>query len=115
MNLQTKNYQPVDTSIWLDFDFDEVMGNTKLILPQNTKLPPFVHAAVLAVGPECKQVRKGDTILLNASTIMRMKVGQESEVFFTKENMVVAIVGSVDLMRNGRSGEKVIEFTGAKA
>lgn len=112
MKLQTKNYEPVDTTIWLDYDPDEILGGSKLVLPHNTKLPPFVHATVLAAGPACKQVKDGDLVLVNSSTITRIKVGQEPDVFFTKEAQVVAIVKNHDITRNG-VGDKVIEFHGA--
>src|SRR5580692_2628016 len=113
MKLQTKTYRPIDSTIWLDCDPDEILGGSKLVLPHNTKLPPFVHATVLAAGPGCKQVKDGDVVLVNSSTITPMKVGSGPQVYFTKEAQVVAIVSEPDLSRNGRA-EKVIEFIGAK-
>ena len=92
MKLQTKEYAPVGEAIWLDFDLDELTNGSKLIMPNNAKMPPFIEATVLAAGPKCLQVKAGDRVLLNSVTITRMKVGSDPEVLFTKEDKIVAIV-----------------------
>jgi hypothetical protein len=107
MKLQTKTYEPVDTSIWIDYDQESLVKDSKLVLPGGMKLPPFCHAAVLAVGPKCVQVKAGDTVLVAAGTVMQMKVSGEPDVFFTQENKIVAIVRDAGI--NGVR-HKVVEF-----
>lgn len=85
--LMTRCYEPVGDSIWISVDLPKP---DRIVLPDNMKLPPFLEAEVLAVGPKCTQIKKGDTVLLNTVTIMPIKV--EGETFmFTKEDRVVAI------------------------
>jgi co-chaperonin GroES (HSP10) len=86
--LQTKSYEPVADSIWVRCVIDKP---DNIYLPGNAKLPPFVEAEVLAVGPKCAQVKKGDTVLLNSVTIMAVKFGGE-DYTFTKEDRIVAVV-----------------------
>ncbi len=85
--LLTKSYEPVGSSIWVRV---ELPTPDRIVLPGNAKLPPFLEAEVLAVGPKCSQVKKGDVVLLNANTIMPVKVDGE-EFTFTLEDRVVAI------------------------
>jgi co-chaperonin GroES (HSP10) len=85
--LLTKSYEPVGDSVWVQV---EIPKPDRIVLPGNAKLPPFLEAEVLAVGPKCVQVKKGDTVLLNAVTIMPIKVDGE-EFTFTKEDRIVAI------------------------
>jgi hypothetical protein len=109
MKLQTKTYDPIDTSIWLDYDMDSLVGDSNLVIPGSAKMPPFVHATVLAAGPGCKQVKNDDIVLVNSSTIMRLKVSGHPEVLFTQENKIVAIVKPASLEPNGVN---VLEFAG---
>jgi len=90
IKLKTKSYAPVGDTIWVEVDLDAVADG--IVMPGTMKLPPFVHANVLAVGPKCVQVKAGDVVLVNSSTVTRMKVGQEPEALFTKEPQVVAVV-----------------------
>ena len=88
--LLTKKYEPVGDSIWVHVDLEDVLKPDRIVLPGNAKMPPFLEAEVLAVGPKCTQVREGDTVLLNAATILTIKV-DGSEFTFTTETRVVAI------------------------
>ena len=95
MKLKTRNYVPVDTTLWLDYDAEDALGDSKLVLPGNAKLPPFVKCEVLAAGPQCKQVKAGDTVLINSVSITRIKLAGEPDTFFTKEPQVVAVIGEM--------------------
>lgn len=88
--LVNKTYEPVGDSIWIQVDIEDALKPDRIVLPGNAKLPPFFEAEVIAVGPKCVQVKKGDVVLLNAVTIMAIKVDGE-DLTFTKEDRVVAI------------------------
>jgi co-chaperonin GroES (HSP10) len=88
--LRQKNYEPVADSIWVHVDLQDALKPDRIVLPNNAKLPPFLEAEVLAVGPKCTQVKAGDVVLLNAATIMPIKIDGE-ELTFTLESRVVAI------------------------
>jgi co-chaperonin GroES (HSP10) len=92
MKLKEKVYTPVASSIWIDVDLEESYAPGKIILPNNTVLPPFIEANVLAVGPKCVQIKKGDRVLLNTNAVMKIKVGGEDTQFFTLEDRVVAVL-----------------------
>jgi len=92
MKLREKVYTPVADSLWIDFNLEEMYAPGKILLPNNTALPPFIEVTVLAVGPKCTQVKKGDKILLNSNAVMKIKVGSEEPQFFTKEDRCVAIL-----------------------
>ena len=92
MKLREKVYTPVADSLWIDFTLDEMYAPGKILLPNNTALPPFIEVTVLAIGPKCTQVKKGDKILMNSNAVMKIKVGSDEPQFFTKEDRCVAIL-----------------------
>ena len=92
MKLREKAYTPVADSVWIDFDLEESMHSGKILLPNNTSLPPFIEATVLAIGPKCTQVERGDKILVNSNAVMKIKVGTEETQLFTKEDRIVAVL-----------------------
>lgn len=92
MKLLEKCYTPVADSLWIDFNREDIYAPGKILLPNNTALPPFIEVAVLAVGPKCTQVKKGDKILINSNAVMQIKIGKDEPQFFTKEDRVVAVL-----------------------
>jgi len=92
MKLREKTYTPVASSIWVDVDLEAAYNSGKILLPNNTALPPFVEASVLAVGPKCTQIKRGDRIVLNSNAIMKIKVGSDETQLFTQEDRVVAVL-----------------------
>lgn len=97
MVLKTKTYEPVGDAIWLEYDVEALSQGSNLVMPGNMKLPPFVEAEVMAAGPKCLQVKKGDVVIVNSSVMTQIKVVGEEPVLFTKEGQVVAIVrGALD-------------------
>jgi len=92
MKLREKVYTPVASSVWLDVNLEDTYAPGKIVLPGSTQLPPFLEANVLAVGPKCEQIRKGDRVLLNSNAVMKVKVGSEEIQYFTLEDRVVAVL-----------------------
>ena len=93
MKLREKVYTPVASSVWLDVSLEDTYAPGKIVLPGSTQLPPFLEANVLAVGPKCEQIKKGDRVLLNSNAVMKVKVGSEDVQYFTLEDRVVAVLG----------------------
>lgn len=65
-------------------------------LPQKMKSLEFVTATALAVGPECKVVKVGNRVLVAIKAIINGEQGIPLEgvkLYFTQENLVVAVVG----------------------
>ena len=94
MMLKEKSYTPVASSVWLDVNLEDTYAPGKILLPGNTQLPPFLEATVLAVGPKCAQLKKGDRVLLNSNALMKIKVGNEDTQYFTLEDRVVAVLAN---------------------
>lgn len=91
MKLKTKSYAPVGEAIWLEWEPDDT--GEIVLHATGPKMPPFVEALVLAVGPLCKQVKDGDRVVVNSAVITKMKFDGQ-EIYFTKELQIVAVVGS---------------------
>lgn len=100
MKLMTKIFAPVGTAIWVAYNPEDAMApGSKLILPGNARMPPFVECEVLEVGKECKEVKKGDRVILNSSPSALTPVklaGDSSTYFFAKEAMVVALIKGME-------------------
>jgi co-chaperonin GroES (HSP10) len=68
-----------------------------IIIPANVSagqtfgVREYYQTRVLAVGPECKAVKKGETIIVREGEPWLVKVG-ESEHWMTQEKQVVAVV-----------------------
>lgn len=91
MKLLTKSFVPVGEAIWLHYEAPK----SNIILPHNAKLPPFFECEVLEVGPEVKEVKKGDRVIVNSVAITTIKL-DGTDYFFTKQAQVVAVVRGLE-------------------
>ncbi len=97
MKLITKQFTPTGETLWLDYDPEAQLGGASMIvLPGNRKLPPFITAEVIEAGPTCKQVKKGDTVLLNSVVVTEVKLDRET-YYFTMENKIIAVVKPAEI------------------
>lgn len=65
-------------------------------LPQKMQNLEFITATVLAIGPECKFVKKGSRVLVAYKAIINGSAGiplEQVKLFFTQENLIVAVIG----------------------
>lgn len=107
MKLRKMEFHPVGDAIWLDYDPEAVLGaDSKIVLPGNVKMPPFVICGVLAVGPEVKQVRRGERVIVNSGQVMKIVVEREDN-YFAKEAMCVAVVREMEF---GKVAGGVVDF-----
>lgn len=80
-------YKPCGDFIHIEAGEPDKVG--LIHLPQGAKAVDFVQAKALAVGPECKWVKEGETILVAAQAIMRIKHdGRHAQ--FTKESSLIS-------------------------
>ena len=84
-------YEPCGVYLVIDIaPPSRVIGG--LHMPANMKLPPFSEARVIAKGPDCKQVKVGDVILLNEGAVIRGTADTLGAFAFTREDKIMAVV-----------------------
>lgn len=92
MRLQTKIYAPVGEGIQIDWNPEQV-ANTIVLVNAPNKMPPFVEVDVVTVGPDVKQVKPNDRVIVNSGQITKMRpVQSEPELYFVKEIQCVAVI-----------------------
>lgn len=86
-------FKPVSNYIQIDYRRNGSAGG--IVMPGNAKPLEFVTARVLAVGPDCKTVQKGDKIVVATKGIHGGDNGitiDGEKAYFTQESLVVAVV-----------------------
>lgn len=88
-------FEPIGDYIQLDYEKPAKIG--QLFVPEKMKkdIMEFITAGVLACGPNCKQVKPGDTILCGTAALLTISAGGGAAGFvmtLTKEDKILAVV-----------------------
>lgn len=69
-----------------------------IVIPEGTSasskaelLNPHFEATVLAAGPDCKNVKKGDRVIATGANCYPVKVGEKTYTF-TRDHEIVAVI-----------------------
>lgn len=90
-----ENYSPIGDKVLLVLlraEPEQLVNEGGILVDQNTHLRnnPMRETVVTAVGPDCKQVKKGDTVLWNKLNGAPHPFG-ENDLYFLPESHLVCI------------------------
>lgn len=89
-------YEPIGDKVLLALPSDDSKGFVKdkgVLVPEDLalKATPLRDSVVIAAGPDCKQVRKGDTVRWNKLNATPFPEG-EHDLYFLPEPHLICII-----------------------
>lgn len=88
-------YRPIGDKVFLMLpreDVNEMVKIEGVLVPKGADLRnnPMRETVVTAVGPECKQVKKGDLVLWNVNNAQPFPMG-DFDLYFLPENHLICV------------------------
>lgn len=92
-----ENYEPIGDKVLLVLnrvDPEKLEDVGGILVDQNSALKnsPIRETVVVAKGPDCKQVKQGDTVMWNRLNATPFPFG-DNDLYFLPENHLICITG----------------------
>lgn len=101
-----KTFTPIGRQVAMTWVNKDEMTNGGIVLPEGSMSKMiFAVTEVVAVGPECKQVKEGDRVLIDERTMLKRGYHRGVEYYVIEETLIAGVeISKEEVLKNGYGG-----------